>query len=420
MDVNDLLNLIKEGEGPRVEFKRDFSPDIGEEIVALSNADGGYIIIGVDDNGNIVGCDLKKILDRLPGVIANIKPHPNIKVERISIGGKEIVVIVVQRSKEILSIGDISYIRIGAGKRRLSFQEILQRKVENLLLSFDSLKSPAKVDEINEEYFMDYLRKRKEIRGTPFFGDTIEDLRSTGLLVEEDGEYYLRYAAVLFFLENPQKYLYHAKIRYAEFDENLEITYQKEFSGPVWEQIEEAYNFINSRIGNFVIRVGAGRREFREYPMDAVREAIINAVAHRNYSLFSDIRIMKFKDRLVVRSPGSFPPDLDLSMPEHIPRNPLLSKLLYDIGLIERYGIGIRRMKESCRKHPVVEVEFKSRPYVVDVIFKKSYKAIDEIDRAIISLRKEGFSIGEIARRLGKSKSTVYTRMKKLRSMGLL
>ncbi len=420
MDVNDLLKLIAGGENEKVEFKKDFTPAIGEEIVAFANAEGGYILVGVTDDGRIVGCNSKKVIGRITNILMNLVPRIEVKVDVVKINKREVVVIKVPKSKEVVTIGDVAYIRIGKGKRVLSLQEIFWKKVENVEINWDLLPSPVDLDNLDEKKFRRFLEKRYEVRKIPYVGDLLEDLRRSKAIVEKDGKYYLRNGAVLFFTKDPSEFFPQAKIRYAEFTSDMELVYEKEFRGDIIEMIENACSFIASRLGRISYRIGAKREYILEYPEKAIREAIINAFAHRNYTLFSDIRVMKLPDKLVVRSPGSLVPGVDLENPEHIPRNPLICEYLFGMGYIERYGIGINVMRRECERHPLVELEFRKGPTFFEVVFRKSYgKIVDEKDRMIINLLKQGLSVKEISERIGISRSAIYKRLRRLRRLGL-
>lgn len=142
----------------------------------------------------------------------------------------------------------------------------------------------------------------------------------------------------------------------------------------------------------------------------------------RNYAIPSDVRVFLFPDKLIIRSPGSFPPGVSAEEPEHIPRNPLLCQYMYDTGFIERYGFGIIKMREETRHHPLVELDLKVTPAKVDVIFSKTkqYPTLDDVDRKIISLVKEPMSSSEIALEVGMSKPAVVKRLNALVALRIL
>jgi len=195
----------------------------------------------------------------------------------------------------------------------------------------------------------------------------------------------------------------------------------KEYHGLVWKMIEDVFADIAREVRRMEVVVGTKRIKIEEYPLRALREAIINAFAHRNYAIPSDIKIFIHPDRIVVRNPGSLMPGVDLSDPEHIPRNPTLCQLLYDTGFIEKYGYGIVMIREECKKHPLVNVEFKATANKFEVIFKKDVQSmLDEIDKNILKILSTPKRSGEIAKELGISKPTVLSHLKKLEGLRLI
>jgi len=158
MKIEEFLRLLREGESERVEFKTRAGRDIGAEIVAMANALGGYILIGVDDRGNIVGCDLKKTKEIVSGHLANMFPSPEIKFEKISVGKKNVLVIEVLKSERLLSIGGVAYIRVGTAKRPMSIHEVAALGAEAGLLSLDALPTDVSAREMKKEYWHAFIK----------------------------------------------------------------------------------------------------------------------------------------------------------------------------------------------------------------------------------------------------------------------
>ncbi len=419
MEIEELIELISKGESETTEFKSRLE-GIAEEISALANHKGGIMLIGVTDDKKIVGIP-KEDIERIPGYLQILKPLPKISIDKVKINDKFVVIIRVEKSKELVFAGNIPYIRIGTGKKPLDIDEIVSKLIEIRRISFDSLVSPAPEKEIYDPYFEFYLRKREKIRGIKPREKHLE-LKRIGALKEKNGKFFLTNAGVLFFTLNPTKYIPGARIRVGFFNKEGELINEKIFDGPAWKIIDDSYSFIISKIERIETRIGARREKIPVYPEWSLREAITNAVAHRNYWLTSDIRIMIYPDRLIVRSPGGPPPDLDLNNPEHLPRNPILCQLLYDIGFIEKYGTGIEKMRNECEKYPTVALSFNLLPYKFEVIFKRieALGLLDRKDREIIAMIKEGMKIKDIANTIGISSSAVIKRIEKLISMGII
>jgi ATP-dependent DNA helicase RecG len=413
MNLSFVLKLIKEGESERIEFKRDVTKDIYKEVCALANADGGYILIGIDDEGDIIGCDVKKVLDTIANSLQSITPPPKIKTHKFSIENKDVIVIEVEKSNTLCSVGGVAYIRIGTGIRPLSIQEIITLSAELGTINWDEMPSVG-VEHINMDYVRWFFETMERARGKKISEEMWMKYLKSVKAVKGDK---LTNAGVLFFTD-ASRFL-QCKCRVVFIDE--EPRSSKEYEGPVWKMIDEVFADIAREVQRIDVVVVTKRIKIEEYPLRALREAIINAFAHRNYAIQSDIRIFIYPDRIVIRNPGGLMPGVDLNDPEHIPRNPALCQLLYDTGFIEKYGCGIVMIREECKKHPLVTVEFKATANKFEVIFKKDVQSIlEEIDRNILKILSTPKRSGEIAKELGISKPTVLSHLKKLEGLGLV
>ncbi|MGQ4892101.1 MAG: RNA-binding domain-containing protein [Candidatus Njordarchaeia archaeon] len=428
MDINELLSLISQGEGLRIEFKR--SPNtsgIAETVCSFLNTEGGYIVIGVDDKGRITGVDPKEAMEKISSALGAVQPHPRVDVEKIRLDDKYVFVVRVGKSDKIHTYRNRVYVRIGGSNRPLSLEEIIEKASEALILKFDELPSNAPLSAIDRELVEEYLDKRMRIRGIPRRGSYGENLKLLKIVVEKKGEIVPSNAGLLFFSRMPQNWIPQSKVHLVWFadEEARRYTDARFFEGPLWKivnDIEEYFMRNLKRIGGELI--GWKRTEILEYPIRALREAVTNAIIHRNYFDPSEVKIFVYPNKITIRNPGGFPPGVTVSDPVHKPRNPLLAQYMYDIGYIEKYGYGIKMMIEECEKHPLVKISFKIRPYLTEVIFTKEQKPelIDELDKKIIQLLKEEgeMSSGEIAKKTSKTKPTIIKRLKKLEALGLI
>lgn len=422
MRLNDVLRLIGEGEGQRIEFKRALSSDISHEVVAMANSGGGWILIGVADDGGIVGCKID--MERLSAYLQNITPPVKVDVEAVEINGKNICVLRVYDDGRLHSIGGVVYVRIGTVKRPLDLHEISIRLVDTLETYFDKQVSQVKYSEADEESIEFFFERLAKVRNRNIQReDRLKYLRSIGAVTISEGEYYLTYGGLLFFHSNPEEYIPHSGVRIVKVGGDGVPFSSREFRGPVWRVADRVMEYLEGELGELEVVVGVRRERVRRYPLRAVREALVNALTHRNYAIPSDIIISLHPDRLVVSSPGGLVPGVDLDDPIHIPRNPVLSQLMYDTGYIEKYGMGIVLMRKLCRDHPLVDLDFISKGYSFKVVFKLSVDklGLDDIDEKIISiLSKNPSSSTELARKIGLSKQAVVKRLNKLIELGLV
>ena len=251
---------------------------------------------------------------------------------------------------------------------------LLQRSKDKL--QFDcQIREDATIKDIDEIRVNWYLERRAEKKGVeppkiPF--DQI--LINIGAAVKRNKKIDPTNAGILFFGMEPQKFLPHSEVKIARFKGTTmtEFIDRAELHTPLTKLIDEAEKFVrrNTRRGTKIIEFE--QVNIAEYPYEAVREAITNAVAHRDY-LFTgaSIRIMIFDDRIEVESPGRLPDGVTLKNLEgsHVLRNERIANLMYDIGYIEKWGTGIRRMRDLMRIHGLREPEFEERGRFFRVTF---------------------------------------------------
>jgi ATP-dependent DNA helicase RecG len=414
MDLEEFIYLIQSGESEVLEFKESAGKNIHHEISAFANSDGGKIIVGVSDTGKIVGTDVKDAIEKVTSSVQSIIPPPTIKTQKISVDNKDLLVITIDKSSNLCSIGGIVYIRTGTGVRPLSLQEIVMLSSEMGTINWDEIPMLPKED-ARPDYIDWFFERVKETRGKTIADDNRSRyLRSAGAIKNDK----LTNAGILFFTDATEN-IACAKIRRVGMSEDGPV-WSEEYEGPVWKVIEEAYENLMKEIKKIDVVAGTRRIKVEEYPPRAIREALINAVCHRNYTIGADVNILVYPDRFKIKNPGGLMPGVDIKDPEHIPRNPSLSNLLYDSGYIERYGFGIKMIEEEVENHPMCSVEFKAAPSTFTVIFKKVLSSsIDDTDNEILKMINVPMKSGEIAARLKISKNTVLRRIEKLRKLGL-
>ena len=191
--------------------------------------------------------------------------------------------------------------------------------------------------------------------------------------------------------------------------------------GPVWKIVEAAYDDLIKEVNKFEMVVGTKKILLAPYPPRVLREAIINAAIHRNYVIGSDIGIFLEDNRISIRNPGGLLPGVSLEDPEHVPRNPSLCNLMYEIGMVERYGYGIRMMRKEIDRVKGFGLVFKVTPNRFDVEIERLVATnLDKLDSKILALLNEEMRSGEISKRIGAAKPTVITHLKKLEQLGII
>ncbi|MBD3408360.1 MAG: hypothetical protein GF411_19715 [Candidatus Lokiarchaeota archaeon] len=425
MRTEDIINMIRSGETVNVEFKKKFVKDLARDVCAFLNTDGGCVLIGIDDDGRIVGTGGKED-QRISDVLLGIKPSSNFDIGKTMIDEKAIFWVCCKRSSKMHSFGNIAYIRIGKNNRPLDTEELLELASESLFLFFDQMPSIVPRVRISKELVIKYLEEKSAKRGTRAKETYEENLKSSKITSSIKDHSVLTNGGLLFFTEDPQYELPQSSVRLVWFEDQEMRSFKAdiEFNGSLWKIVDDIQEYLNhnlKKIGGMYR--GWKREDLMEYPMDALREAVINSVIHRNYIDSGQIQIFIFPERLEISNPGSFPPGINIESPEHKPRNPLLCQYMYDIGYVERYGVGLNRIIKSCKEHPLVDVEFNISSYRTKVIFRKSKgKELDDVDSRIISyLSTIGNAKSEdIVTEIGMSKRSVITRLNHLITLGLV
>ncbi len=415
MDLNGLMELVRKGENERIEFKRSASDDLGHQVVAFANAEGGRILVGVDADSSLVGCDVRRTMDRLASVTQSIIPAPSISTTTVSVNDLEILVIEVGKSESLCSIGGLAYVRIGAGIRPLSIQEVIMLSVELGTMDWD--RSPLlPLDAIEERYLTWFFDELEDKRGRRVGRrDRMRYLRSRGAVHKE----MLTNAGALF-LTDAHESVPQSGIRMV-FMKGDDIEGSRDYSGPIWRMIADAFTDISRETPGSEVVIATKRRTVGSLPLPVLREALINAVAHRNYAVHSDVRIVVSKDRMAILNPGGLLPSVDLDNPHHVARNPALCNLLYDTGMIEKYGHGIQMMRKEVAKHKGVRLEFGDKPGRFSVeLFRDMDVLLDATDRRLLELLIEPRGPVYLQQHFEMSRPTLVKRLNRLVAMALV
>ena len=346
--LTELLEKIDLGEDSTIEFKRELPErkELSDEMAAFANARGGVILIGVEDNGDIVGIDRESLDGAEKTVVEicqnSIDPPVHIVTEKPRIDEKNVLKVDVPSSPFVHRSANGYFIRQGSTKREMTADRsgrLLQNRSQVHRMSFDEQFVPN----THRHTLSESLYQRFITRGVAEHEEE-NLLLKRRLLVKEGEKYRASVAGVLMCHQRPDDYLYNSFIQAVyyngvEKDANYQID-AKDFNGPLDRQIVDAFRFV--QIYNRVsARKEIGRIERPQYSMRAVFEAIVNAVVHRDYSKTgSKIRLFMFADRLELYSPGALANTLTV---EDLPynqatRNELLARLLSETTLDDDMG----------------------------------------------------------------------------------
>ncbi len=391
MNVLEIKRLIQTGESETVELKTSLSDwkAIIESISAFANTNGGIVLIGVRDSSEIRGIKVgKDSIESLTNkIIQNTDPKIYASIEVAEVDGRDIIVLTVKdtQNKPYLAFGK-AFKRFGKSTHQMSRDEyermILEKHKEEL--RFDNrICERAGLEDIDKEKVKWFLRKAKAERNFDVEPETpVKEALDRLELVKNEK---LTNAAILLFGKKPQKFFLQAETRCARFKGTKPVKPfldMKVFEGSIIEQVDKTLNFVLEHIPMKVYLVGKAEREERyEYPPDAIREAIVNAICHRDYETSSNVQIRVFDDKIEVWGCGHLPDPLtpeDLKKKhKSILRNPLIGECFFLIKFIEKWGTGTNDMIDMCLDFGLPEPVFEHIAGDFVVTFRKP-KLTDE------------------------------------------
>ena len=373
MTSKDVLDIIQSGENFYIEFKEEKvkAKDLGEEIVAFANSEGGTILIGVSDDGNITGITDKKIEETIMNICRNnIVPNIIPSFEYAIINDKKIVILGIPKglSKPYSTVDNKYYIRVGTTKRIASREELLRLFEGNGSLHFDiSPVINTSIKDLNLDVIRDYYLKYNAFDLYDEEKEQVERLLiNADILKELNGEKVCSVGGLLIFGKMPQRYLPQNGITFAHFNGSEisdELIDKKVIEGRIQDIAENTLTIIKNNILAPSVIKNLKRVEVEEYPKVVLREALVNSLVHRNYSIYgSKIRIFMFNDRIEFRSPGRLPNTVTtekMKVGVSFARNPFLVKYMENMRYIDQLGRGIpmiiKKMKSITDIEPKLE-----------------------------------------------------------------
>lgn len=372
--------ILKAGPGQLVEYLPDLDIDqLAMTLVAFANGDGGTLVLGVDANGKPNGRvypeDVEGVLRRAE---MQCRPPVHTGWEQIELAGASVVAVTVARTGELHSLADGRVvIRMGTENRPLGGEAIRQLAASKSSGEYEAEAVPgAKRSDLDDEIIAEYTTNRVERQRRSIAVTPDELLREIGAIDDRGAP---TVAGVLLFCKNPQQFLPQSGLVFVKFigteprGEGGLPGYgrREEIGGPLARVIETAWNVVREEMRVGAVVKGLEREELTEYPLFAVREALVNAVCHRDYRLKGRrIEIRMFSDRMEVISPGGLPGfiTVDNLVEEHFSRNPRLVSGLFQWGYIEELGLGIDRMIEEMTQAGHAPPLFKAQPHSFTVI----------------------------------------------------
>jgi ATP-dependent DNA helicase RecG len=365
MTRDELLHLIAQSEGQQIDFKEaTIKPGrLAETLVAFANAEGGTILIGVDDQGQVQGVrDPKRAADNVVEAIAHCSPPLGIGLPQAVEVKPGVTVLVVEIPARLPRVYHTHgrYLR-RAGSRNMALDEAALRRLlyERGELSYEAEPvTEASLADLDQAKVNGFQQRYEDVYGRSLTLPNRDLLAAMGCLTRGGQP---TVAGLLLFGREPHRYFFEPHISIARYrGESVGAEYRldsRDYYGTIIETAIAASDYVNEHAQVFsrLLPSQAVRQDVPQYPRFAIREIIINAIVHRDWSIKgSRVLVKMFSDRIEVQSPGPFPPPVTPQniREEHQLRNPRIAQAFKDYGLIEKFGNGIDRVFEEIEAHP--------------------------------------------------------------------
>lgn len=439
------MKKYSESESSTVEWKEALPQkhSIYKTVIGFCNQNGGKLILGVKDDGSVVGLPQNQVEEFLETLERDIYQAcsppiiPRVFAKRIE--DKSIVIVEVSSgmnkpyylTAEGLEQG--TYVRVGSHTVKANATMIEELRWQAKGLHFETMMhyqtSRKDLDDKKIHAFLNSRRNQSKGKKSSKESDAI--LQAYHFLGQEHAKCPATNAGLLLFGKRPQHYFSEAMIICTHFrgTSGRDVVATIDCEGTLFEQFESAFTFLLSRLSRSFIIKGAKREEALEIPQEAIREALLNALVHRNYHQVSPMRVSIYDDRVEILSPGTFPGPLDATgMKEGLTflRNPLICRVFREAGYIEKMGTGLLIIFNSYENRGLIEPQiFEVSSFVKCILPRKTKPgsaSLSEDAKKIeeIILAQGEVTISELIEILSLSRPTIWRRVQELLNKGVV
>jgi ATP-dependent DNA helicase RecG len=356
------MNKLPQKENVSVEFKTSFNEEAIESLVAFSNAKGGTVYLGVSDNGKIHGLTIGK--ETISSLINEIKckttPQIIPDVDILTIDNKKIIALFVPEYpiKPVSTRGKY-FKRMSSSNHLLSIDEIANEHLKTINSSWDFyIDSNHSEADLSKEKISKFIKKVKQNDGITRLGLSNTDIL-TKMEILREGK--VTFGAYLLFAKD---YCSISDVQIGRFKSDITIIDSISLNTDLFREIDEIMVFIKKHLKVEYIITGEPQRTERfDYPMDAIREIVVNMIVHRDYRDSSASIIKIFDNRIEFYNPGKLYGGITIQNLlsgnyTSKSRNKLIARAFKDAGMIERYGSGIMRIRKICKEYGIKEPVF--------------------------------------------------------------
>jgi ATP-dependent DNA helicase RecG len=348
-----IAGLSKLKESEQIEFKTSFDKEVIITLSAFANTNGGKLFLGVHDNGKINGVDLNA--ESIPRWLNEIKVKtsppliPDVSTETIQ--GKTVVVFSAPECPiKPVSFRGRCYRRVKNSNHLLTINEVVDLHLKTFNASWDyQLDFSHKLADLSLKKIRRFISLLNRNRENPIKDNPLTVLKKFKLFRQG----HISFAAYLLFLTEDSLL---TTIEAGRFQTETIIKDSVRIKADLLHEVDAVLEFIKKHISKGYVFTGeAQRKEEWQYPLDALREIVLNAVVHRDYTRPSDTVIKIFDDRIEFYNPGRLPANLSVPVllkGDYIstPRNKQVADIFKEAGLIEKYGTGVKRIIEAFKQ----------------------------------------------------------------------
>jgi len=429
-------------ETQHVEFKQSWRDEYIKWICGFANAHGGVIFIGKNDKGHVIGVsNAPKLMEDIPnkvrdmlGILVDVNLH--------SQDEKDYIEIVTEAYPYPISHQGRYYYRSGSTKQELKGSALDKFILRKQGRRWDGVPVPnVLISDLKSETFE--LFKHKASRSGRLNDEALSgknELLIENLMLREGK--YLKRSAILLFHADPEKFVTGAYIKIGFFQNEADLIYQDEIHGNLFEQADIAMDLLTTKYLKAYIKYeGIQRIEKFLFPKEALREALLNAIVHKDYSSSVPIQIRVYEDKIIFWNSGELPANwtVEKLYQEHssIPFNPDIANAFFRAGSIESWGRGIMKIITECHNYGLDTPIYEFDGSTYKLIFKTNIPdkkketlnetlnetlKINDIQNIMINeiLKNHNITFEELAQKTGKSRATIARNIAILKDMHLL
>ena len=426
MNEQTFRDFVEKGESDTVEFKTSFDKEAIETLAAFANTKGGTIVIGVQNSGKLGGVQLgKETLQNWTNQIKlNTAPSIAPDVSVITVNNRTVVILkIIEYPVKPISYKGKYFKRIQNSNHQMSIHEISALHLKTHHSSWDHYyDTQHTLEDISLDKVNRFIELANKIRPYPIMDDPMTVLRKFELLQKEK----ITHGCYLLFTADDSLL---STIEIGHFASETAIRDSLTIRSDIVGEVETVLEFIRKHMGRAYIISGKAQREERwEYPLEALREIVVNMIVHRDYMSSNDSVIKVFDDHIEFYNPGNLPNGLtvdQLIRGDYSPsiRNKQIATVFKEAGIIEKYGSGIKRVLEAFNKYTLPQPVFEEIQNGFKVtVFKTTQKTTQKTqtrDQICALLSKNpNMTREDLARTLAKSPNTIKGHIAKLKAEG--